>query len=137
MIHMAENLMKLEIITPERIFYQGDVSMVELKTTEGEVGIYPKHIPMTMIIAPGILTVTESDGTKKQAALMKGFLEITQDSMNILAEVIEWPEEIDADRVRQSKERAQKRLNEKQEQVDLVRAEMAMRRALVREKLIE
>ena len=134
---MAENLMKLEIITPERIFYQGDVSMVELKTTEGEVGIYPKHIPMTMIIAPGILTVTESDGTKKQAALMKGFLEITQDSMNILAEVIEWPEEIDADRVRQSKERAQKRLNEKQEQVDLVRAEMAMRRALVREKLIE
>ncbi|MBU5459635.1 ATP synthase F1 subunit epsilon [Anaerostipes sp. MSJ-23] len=134
---MAENLMKLEIITPERIFYQGDVSMVELTTTEGEVGIYPKHIPMTMIIAPGILTVTESDGTKKQAALMKGFLEITQDSMNILAEVIEWPEEIDADRVRQSKERAQKRLNEKQEQVDLVRAEMAMRRALVREKLIE
>lgn len=137
MIHMAENLMKLEIITPERIFYQGDVSMVELTTTEGEVGIYPKHIPMTMIIAPGILTVTESDGTKKQAALMKGFLEVTQDSMNILAEVIEWPEEIDADRVRQSKERAQKRLNEKQEQVDLVRAEMAMRRALVREKLIE
>lgn len=137
MIHMAENLMKLEIITPERIFYQGDVSMVELTTTEGEIGIYPKHIPMTMIIAPGILTVTESDGTKKQAALMKGFLEITQDSMNILAEVIEWPEEIDADRVRQSKERAQKRLNEKQEQVDLVRAEMAMRRALVREKLIE
>lgn len=137
MIHMAENLMKLEIITPERIFYQGDVSMVELTTTEGEVGIYPKHIPMTMIIAPGILTVTESDGSKKQAALMKGFLEITQDSMNILAEVIEWPEEIDADRVRQSKERAQKRLNEKQEQVDLVRAEMAMRRALVREKLIE
>lgn len=134
---MAENLMKLEIITPERIFYQGDVSMVELTTTEGEVGIYPKHIPMTMIIAPGILTVTESDGTKKQAALMKGFLEVTQDSMNILAEVIEWPEEIDADRVRQSKERAQKRLNEKQEQVDLVRAEMAMRRALVREKLIE
>lgn len=134
---MAENLMKLEIITPERIFYQGDVSMVELTTTEGEVGIYPKHIPMTMIIAPGILTVTESDGTKKQAALMKGFLEITQDSMSILAEVIEWPEEIDADRVRQSKERAQKRLNEKQEQVDLVRAEMAMRRALVREKLIE
>ncbi len=134
---MAENLMKLEIITPERIFYQGNVSMVELTTTEGEVGIYPKHIPMTMIIAPGILTVTESDGTKKQAALMKGFLEITQDSMNILAEVIEWPEEIDADRVRQSKERAQKRLNEKQEQVDLVRAEMAMRRALVREKLIE
>ena len=134
---MAENVMKLEIITPERIFYQGNVHMVELTTTEGEVGIYPKHIPMTMIIAPGVMTITEGDGTKKKAALMKGFLEITQDSMNILAEVIEWPEEIDPDRMRESKERARQRLDAKKAETDLARAEMAMRRALVREKLIK
>ena len=50
---MAENTMKLEVITPERSFYTGDVIFVELNTTEGEVGIYARHIPMTMIIAPG------------------------------------------------------------------------------------
>ena len=51
---MAENTMKLEVITPERSFYTGDVTFVELNTTEGEVGIYARHIPMTMIIAPGV-----------------------------------------------------------------------------------
>ena len=56
---MAENTMKLEVITPERSFYTGDVTFVELNTTEGEVGIYARHIPMTMIIAPGVLTITE------------------------------------------------------------------------------
>lgn len=132
---MADNLMKLEVITPERIFYQGDVRMVELTTTEGDVGIYPKHIPMTMIVAPGILTITESDGNKRKAALMKGFLEITGDSMSILAEVAEWPDEINLERARQAKERARKRLAAKDANTDYVRAEMALKRALIREKI--
>ena len=81
---MAENTMKLEVITPERSFYTGDVIFVELNTTEGEVGIYARHIPMTMIIAPGVLTITEEDGTKKKAALLKGFVEVTETTMSIL-----------------------------------------------------
>ena len=96
---MAENTMKLEVITPERSFYTGDVTFVELNTTEGEVGIYARHIPMTMIIAPGVLTITEEDGTKKKAALLKGFVEVTETTMSILAEVAEWPEDIDVARV--------------------------------------
>ena len=104
--------------------------MGEFTTTEGDVGIYPKHIPMTMIIAPGILTITEADGTKKQAALMKGFVEITKEAVNILAEVAEWPGEIDLERV----ERAKERLKHKSD-TDLTRAEMSLRRALVREEL--
>ena len=81
---MAENTMKLEVITPERSFYTGDVTFVELNTTEGEVGIYARHIPMTMIIAPGVLTITEEDGIKKKAALLKGFVEVTETTMSIL-----------------------------------------------------
>lgn len=108
--------------------------MAEFTTTEGNVGIYPKHIPMTMIIAPGILTITESDGTKKQAALMKGFVEITKEAVNILAEVAEWPGEIDLERVERAKRRAQERLKHKSD-TDLHRAEMSLRRALVREEL--
>ena len=108
--------------------------MAECTTTEGDVGIYPKHIPMTMIIAPGILTITEADGTKKQAALMKGFVEITKEAVNILAEVAEWPGEIDLERVERAKRRAQERLKHKSD-TDLTRAEMSLRRALVREEL--
>ncbi|MBP0053235.1 F0F1 ATP synthase subunit epsilon, partial [Anaerostipes hadrus] len=53
----------IEVITPVRSFYTGSVTFVELNTIEGEVGIYARHIPMTMIIAPGVLTITEEDGT--------------------------------------------------------------------------
>lgn len=134
---MADEGMRLEVTTPERIFYEGTAAMVELTTTEGEIGVYPKHIPMTMIVAPGVLTITEPDGTKKKAALMNGFLEITPDAMSILAEVAEWPEEIDQERVKRAKQRAQERLKAKAADIDLARAELALKRALIREKMIQ
>ena len=134
---MAVEEMRLEVITPERIFYEGNVSMAELVPTEGEIGVYPGHIPMTMIIAPGVLTITKTDGSKKKAALMSGFLEILPDAMNILAEIAEWPEEIDQDRVKRARQRAEERLERKGTDVDLARAELALKRALIRERLIE
>ena len=61
----------LKIITPDRVFYEDQVSMVEFNTVEGEVGIYREHIPMTMIVAPGILTITK-DQEISEAALHLG-----------------------------------------------------------------
>lgn len=88
---MADNnLFKLKIITPERVFYEGEVSMVEFNTTEGEIGIYKKHVPTTVIVSPGILTITEAEETK-EAALHAGFAEILQEEVVILAEIVEWP----------------------------------------------
>lgn len=133
---MAEKTFRLEIVAPERTFYQGDVQMVELNTTEGEVGIYAGHIPMTMIVAPGVLTVTEAAG-KKKAALLSGFLEVEGDKVTILAETVEWPEEIDQERVREAKKRATERMNRHQEGIDIARAEAALKRALAREKVLK
>ena len=56
---MADKTFRLEIIAPDRIFYSNDIYMVEYNTVEGEVGIYADHIPMTQIIAPGRLIITE------------------------------------------------------------------------------
>ena len=64
---------KLKIITPTREFYTGDVLKVEFTTTEGRIGILPGHIPMTSIISPGSLVITESNDVKKVATLMAGF----------------------------------------------------------------
>ena len=89
----------LKIITPERVFYEGPVSMVEFNTTEGAIGIYKGHIPMTVMIKPGILTITTDEG-KREAALHAGFVEILQTQVTVLAEVVEWPEEIDANRAK-------------------------------------
>ena len=129
---MADNnLFKLRIITPDRVFYEREASMVEFNTTEGEIGVYRKHVPTTVIISPGILTITEAEGTK-EAALHAGFAEILQDEVVILAEVIEWPEEIDIDRAEAAKERAEERLRSKTPETDLLRAETALQRSLAR-----
>ena len=55
------NLFTLKIITPDRVFYEGEVSMVEFNTTEGEIGVLKGHIPLTVIVSPGILTITEAE----------------------------------------------------------------------------
>lgn len=127
---MAE-LMKLQVICPDRIFYEGEVSMVEFNTTEGEVGIYPRHIPMTNIIAPGILTITEEEGLKN-AALHAGFVQILPQKVTIMAEAAEWPDEIDLDRAEAAKDRAEERIREKNSKTDMARAETALQRAIAR-----
>ena len=126
------NLFDLEIIMPERVFYQGKVSMVEFNTTEGEIGVYKRHIPTTVIIEPGILTITEPDGIKN-AALHSGFAEILPDKVTILAELVEWPDEIDLDRAERAKERAEERLARKNNtNVDIDRANIALKKAICR-----
>ena len=73
---MADNKgFQLHIITPDRVFYEGEVDMVEFNTTEGQIGILPGHIPLTVIVKPGILNISEPEG-EKEAALHAGFAEI-------------------------------------------------------------
>ena len=126
----------LEIITPDRVFYQGQASMIEFNTTEGEIGVYKDHIPLTVIIKPGVLTIT-SEEDEKTAALHSGFATIMQDKVTILAEVIEWGDEIDVARAEAARQRAEERLKSNQETIDMARAEAALLRALARIKTIK
>ncbi len=129
---MAENTnFILRIITPDRVFYEGDVKMVEFNTTEGQIGVLPGHIPMTVIVKPGVLHIHEEEEVK-HAALHSGFAEILPEGISILAEVIEWPDEIDEKRAEEALKRAEERLNEKAAGTDLARAETALQRALAR-----
>ena len=123
--------MKLKVVTPTGGFYDGDVSMVELTTTEGEIGIYPDHIPLTAVVAPGVLKIHENGG-EKEAALMSGFITILPEQVTIMAEVVEWPDEIDYHRAEEARSRAERRLSSGQADLDVVRAEAALKRALVR-----
>ena len=128
---MADDRFQLRIITPERVFYEGEATMIELTTTEGEIGIYKNHVPLTYIIAPGILRIMET-GETKEAALHSGFIEILQEKITILAEAIEWPDEIDVNRAQEAKIRAERRLNDQAGEINLLRAETALQRALAR-----
>lgn len=132
---MADNMFQVEIITPDEVFYQGQASMIEFTTVEGEIGVYKNHIPLTTVLAPGIVTISEEDG-KKMAAVHAGFAEILGDKVTLLAEIAEWPDEIDAKRAQEAEDRARERLNKKDDpSLDVARAELALKKALVRQDI--
>ena len=110
--------------------------MLELNTSEGEVGIYKRHIPMTMIVEPGIARIHQ-DGKVLEAAVHAGFLEILPDRITVMAEIAEWPDEIDANRAHEAEVRAQRRLQAHDPKIDTSRAEIALKKAIVRLKLVE
>ncbi len=126
---MADNTMMVKIIAPDRVFFEGELSFLEFNTIEGIIGVYPRHIPMTVVIAPGVLKMVNAEGTK-EAALHSGFAEILGDSITILAESIEWPDEIDAHRAQEAKIRAERRIGDSSQ--DENRAELALKRAMLR-----
>lgn len=130
---MADKTFRLKIIAPERIFYEDDVAFVEFRTTEGDIGIYPGHIALTSIVAPGVIKIHTPSGDIKEAALLDGFAEILADQVMILAEAVEWPEEIDVNRAKEAQIRAERRI--KNEDGDMDRAELALKRAIVRQRL--
>ena len=126
---MADNTMMVKIIAPDSVFFEGELSFLEFNTIEGIIGVYPRHIPMTVVIAPGVLKMVNAEGTK-EAALHSGFAEILGDSITILAESIEWPDEIDAHRAQEAKIRAERRIGDSSQ--DENRAELALKRAMLR-----
>lgn len=131
-----KNTFLLRIITPDRVFYENQVEMVEFNTTEGEIGVLPGHIPLTVIIKPGILNITEGE-EDKEAALHAGFAEILPDRVTILAEIIEWPDEIDEERAVAARNRAEERLHSRTPETDIARAETALQRAMARIQVLK
>jgi F-type H+-transporting ATPase subunit epsilon len=130
---MAEQsrIFKVEIITPDRIFFTGESDFLEFVTEGGEIGVYKDHIPLTTVLAPGIVTIHNGE-EEKRAAVHAGFAEILGDKVTLLAELAEWPDEIDVSRAEAAKGRAEQRLAERSENLDVMRAELALRKALVR-----
>ena len=125
------DVFKLKVVTPERVFYEGEAGMVELSTTEGDIGVYANHIPMTAIVAPGGLKIHEGSDVRK-AALHSGFIEVLPQEITIMAEVVEWPDEIDVKRAEEARIRAERRLKDNQAEIDVLRAKLALKRAMAR-----
>lgn len=128
---MADNKFALKVMCPDRSFFEGEADMVEMNTTEGYIGVYPGHIPIATVLAPGILVI-HNDGESKRAALHSGFARISPDNIMILAEVAEWPDEIDLNRAEEARVRAERRLSGTESGIDIKRAEAALKRSLTR-----
>ena len=108
---MAATL-KLEIVTPEAKTYSEDVDMVTLPGIEGEMGIYPMHVPLMTQIVAGELSVRK-DGREYFLAIGEGFVEITADKVAIMTDMAIRAEQIDEAKAEEARKRAEARLAEK------------------------
>lgn len=117
----------VDIVTPNGKVFEGEVNMVRARTTNGEIGVLPKHMPLVAPLEIGIVTLRIYEGEDKHAAVSGGFIEVTPDHVSILAEAAELKEHIDMDRALSAKQRAEKHLeelHEEHEHFDRVKADL-------------
>ncbi|ADK13334.1 MULTISPECIES: F0F1 ATP synthase subunit epsilon [Clostridium] len=125
-------VLKLTILTPDREFYEGEVVEVITESIQGDIAILPDHMPLVTTLKPANTEIVQKDGKKLKAFTSTGVLEVINNELKILCDSCEWPDEIDIDRAKAAKERAEKRLVSQKDGVDVKRAEMALARALAR-----
>jgi len=126
----------LDIITAERQVYSDEVDIVVAPGIEGEMGILPNHTPLMTTLQAGELTARAA-GEELSLAISGGFLEVQPDRVIVLAETAERDEEIDLARAEEARRRAQERLSRPTSEVDIARAEAALRRSIARLKVAE
>ena len=129
--------LRVDIVTAERVVLsEEDVDRLIVPGIEGELGVLPLHAPLLTTIQPGVLRVVKGE-EETTMAITGGFIEVRENRVTILADAAERGEEIDVARVEEARRRAEERLASREATVDMVQAEMALKRALVRLKAAE
>ncbi|MDX8047624.1 F0F1 ATP synthase subunit epsilon [Gracilibacillus sp. S3-1-1] len=129
------NTLTVSVVTPDGPVLEDSFEMVSCKAESGELGVLPGHIPL---VAPLSISAVRLKGENpRRIAVSGGFLEVRPDKVTILAQSAERPEDIDLERARAAKERAERRLQAKQDEIDFRRAELALKRALNRIDVVE
>ncbi|KAB3539701.1 F0F1 ATP synthase subunit epsilon [Alkaliphilus pronyensis] len=126
----------LQVIAPDKILLDEEIDKVIIRTTTGDIAILQDHIPMVSPLSIGKMTII-NDGNKREAAFASGFIHIDLNKTVIMTDAAEWPEEIDLERAKKAKERAEDRLKNEYENIDLVRAEIALSKALNRINIVQ
>ena len=125
---MAEAL-KLEIVTPDGTVYSEEVEMVTLPGVEGQMGVYPRHVPLMTQMVPGEIIVRK-DGREYFLAVGEGLIEITADHVSLLTDMAVAAEHIDEAKVEEARRRAEARLQEKLSDEEVASTNASMARSL-------
>ncbi len=124
-------MIRCRIITPTGLYKECDAKILNIVATSGEMGILPKHVPIVTMLKIARMKI-EEEHTREEYAVAGGMLYFKDDQATILAQAIENINEIDVNRALEAKQRAEKRLKEKKSDIDLVRAEIALKKAINR-----
>jgi F-type H+-transporting ATPase subunit epsilon len=123
------NTLKLQIVTPEEKIYSEDVSMVTLPGSEGELGVYPNHVPVLTALKPGELRIVK-DGRESALAIGEGFVEIRGDAVSVLTDMALQSEEIDIEAAEKAVARAQAAMKEDHTAEEVVAIQASLQKAV-------
>jgi F-type H+-transporting ATPase subunit epsilon len=126
--------LKLEIVTPESKVYSEDVDMVTLPGVEGELGIFPMHVPLMTQLTAGEIGVRKN-GQDFFLAVGDGFVEITGDKVAVLTDMAIKAESIDEAQAEEARKRAEARLAEKLDDEEIANANAALAHSLAQLKV--
>lgn len=121
--------LKLEIVTPEEKIYSEDVDMVTLPGSEGELGVYPNHVPVLTALKPGELRIVK-DGRESAMAIGEGFVEIKSDGVSILTDMALQTEKIDLTAAEAAVARAQAAMKEDHSAEEVAAIQASLQKAL-------
>lgn len=130
------NKLHFEIVTPEKVAFRDEIDSITLPTSEGEITILPKHIPLVTIISPGEIVI-KKEGKIHHMAVMRGFLEKSGETIKLITDAAELADEIDERRAEEAKQRAQKAKEAAKNEVEITEATVALERALTRIKVAQ
>ncbi len=127
----------LKVLTIDRVFFEGDVERVVVRTTEGDIGILPNHIKYLAALGIGGLTII-ADGKSRTAAVAGGFVDVSDEQTVILARTCEWADEIDLSRAEKAEERAkarlQQQLSDREQDIASIKLKKAINRISIAKK---
>lgn len=132
---MANNTFHLEIVTPRRVAFKGEVENVSVPGVVGGFQVLYSHAPLLSSLEIGELKFTEANGTECHYATSGGFAEVRDNKVVLLVETAERTDEIDKERAKTARDRAKTRIKERKPKTDFQRAQFALKRALNRLKI--
>ena len=134
---MAVKTFKLEIVTPKKLIFTGDVVSFSAPGTVGGFQVLRDHAPLLSEIGIGEVKITDAEGNERRYATSGGFVDVKKNQVVLLAETAERSDEIDQERARTARDRASKRLSEHERDLDASRARGAFQRAVNRLRIAQ
>ena len=128
---MDQNSLTLRVLTPDRTVLSRAVDQVILRTSEGDLGILPGHEPCSMIMDYGVLRAYDGKNQADVIAVMRGFATVRDNEVVVLSAVAERPDQIEALLEDMERQQVENKRREERFDIEIIRAEIAMRRALV------
>lgn len=129
-------MFRLRIVTPDRLFFSEDVERVIVRGLEGDLAVLKGRAPIITPLRICKIRILQN-GVERIAAVVDGYISVMDEETTIVTEAAEWPDEINVERAKAAKERAEKRLRERKGNIDVDRAELALKRALNRLNILK